>query len=68
MVTNNRNKCFRLIQLNIKNTICPQIIQKLMFTTIPTKSELLGVDWKTQFQKASGGKGCINVRKEVMKY
>lgn len=33
-----------------------------MFTTIPIKSELLGVDWKMQFQKASGGEGYINVR------
>lgn len=42
--------------------MCPQIIQKLMFTTIHIKTELLSVDWKIQSQKASGGKGCINVR------
>lgn len=35
-----------------------------MFTTIPIKSELLGVvEWlEKQFQKASGGKSYINVR------
>lgn len=42
MVANNRNKCFQFIQLNFKNSIWSQITQKLMFTTIPITSELLG--------------------------
>lgn len=68
MVTKNRNKCYSFVQLNFKKKkkkpVWAQMILKLMFATIPIKSELHhAVQWlEKQFQKASGGKSYINGR------